>query len=150
MNKQTLISIGVIGVAVIAGLIILQQASIKEAGKPGQYDALATCLGESGATFYGAFWCPHCNDQKKTFGKSEELLPYVECSTPDGNGQTQVCIDNQIQSYPTWIFADGSRLTGAQSVQALAAKTSCEATLPEGQTTEAVAEEGVSSDEPSN
>jgi len=148
MNKQTLISIGVIGVAVIAGLIILQQASIKESGKPGQYDALASCIGEAGATFYGAFWCPHCNDQKKTFGKSEGLLPYVECSNPDGNSQTQVCIDNQIQSYPTWVFADGSRLTGPQSVQTLAAKTSCEATLPESQGTENVTEEGVSSELP--
>ena len=130
MNKQTLISVVVIAVAAIIGLVILQQKSNKEAGKPGQYNALATCLGEAGAKFYGAFWCPHCNNQKKAFGKSVELLPYIECSTPDGNGQTQVCIDNQIQSYPTWIFADGTRLTGEQTPQALAEKTSCQATLP--------------------
>ncbi len=141
MNKQTLISVGIIGVAVIVGLVILQRASIKEANKPGEYDALASCLGEAGATFYGAFWCPHCNDQKKAFGKSEKLLPYVECSTPDGNGQTEVCIEKQIQSYPTWIFADGTRLTGAQSPQALAEKTSCEGSLPENQTSEVSVEE---------
>jgi len=23
--------------------------------------ALAECLTESGAKFYGAYWCPHCN-----------------------------------------------------------------------------------------
>ncbi len=125
MNKQTLISVIVISVAAIIGLVILQQSSNKEAGKPGQYNSLATCLGEAGAKFYGAFWCPHCNNQKKAFGKSSELLPYVECSTPDGKGQTQVCLDNQIQSYPTWIFADGTRLTGEQTPQALAEKTAC-------------------------
>ncbi|MDQ5901432.1 MAG: hypothetical protein QG580_147 [Patescibacteria group bacterium] len=138
MNKQTLISIGVIVVAVIGGLVILQSASQKNAGVPGQYDALASCIAESGATFYGAFWCPHCNNQKKAFKDSVDLLPYTECSTPDGNGQTQVCIDANIQSYPTWAFADGSRLAGEQDLQTLAAKTGCEAFLPENQSTEEV------------
>jgi hypothetical protein len=135
MNKQTLISVVVIGLAVIVGLIILQSASNKSANRPGEYDTLASCIAESGATFYGAFWCPHCNNQKKAFGKSEKFLPYVECSTPDGNGQTQVCIENEIQSYPTWILADGTRLAGTQSVEGLAAATGCEAFL-EGNTEE--------------
>ncbi len=148
MNKQTLISVIVISVAAIIGLVILQQSSNKEAGKPGQYNALATCLGEAGAKFYGAFWCPHCNNQKKAFGKSSELLPYVECSTPDGKGQTQVCLDNQIQSYPTWIFADGTRLTGEQTPQALAEKTACEATLPANPTEETDLENNTSSEVP--
>ena len=130
MNKQTLTSIIVIAVALIAGLIILQQTSNKSAGKPGQYDSLATCIAESGATFYGAFWCPHCNNQKKLFEGSDKLLPYTECSNPDGNSQTQVCIDAGIQSYPTWEFADGTRMTGEVSLADLAAKTGCEATLP--------------------
>ncbi len=148
MNKQTLISVIVISVAAIIGLVILQQSSNKEAGKPGQYNSLATCLGEAGAKFYGAFWCPHCNNQKKAFGKSSELLPYVECSTPDGKGQTQVCLDNQIQSYPTWIFADGTRLTGEQTPQALAEKTACEATLPANPTEEVDLEKNTSSEAP--
>ncbi len=148
MNKQTIISIVIIAALVIGGLVILQQKSNKESGKPGQYNALATCLGEAGAKFYGAFWCPHCNNQKKAFGKSEELLPYVECSTPDGKGQTQVCIDNQIQSYPTWIFADGTRLTGEQTPEALAEKTACEATLPTNATEETPVQTNTSSDAP--
>ncbi len=130
MNKQTLTSIIVIAVALIAGLIILQQTSNKSAGKPGQYDSLATCIKDSGATFYGAFWCPHCNNQKKIFEGSDKLLPYVECSNPSGNEQTQVCIDAGIQSYPTWEFADGTRMTGEVSLADLAAKAGCEATLP--------------------
>lgn len=130
MNKQTIISMVVIGVAVIIGLIILQSASNKAASRPGEYDSLASCIAESGATFYGAFWCPHCNNQKKAFGKSEALLPYVECSTPDGNGQTQACIEAGVESYPTWVLADGTRLSGTQSVEDLARVTECSAFLP--------------------
>lgn len=96
---------------------------------PGKYDGLAQCLKDKGAVFYGAFWCPHCQAQKKMFGNSAEKLPYVECSNPDGQSQTQVCIDKSIQSYPTWEFADGSRLTGEIQPAQLAEKTGC--TLPE-------------------
>jgi hypothetical protein len=151
MNKQTIISISIIGLAIIIGLIILQSASNKAANRPGEHDALASCIAESGATFYGAFWCPHCNSQKQAFGKSAGLLPYSECSTPDGQGQTAVCTEMGIESYPTWVLADGTRVSGVQSLETLAALTGCEAALsgseendalPEdaGQTSEAVTE----------
>lgn len=93
--------------------------------QPGRYDSLVSCIADSGATFYGAFWCPHCQAQKALFGKSAKKLPYVECSQPSGQGQTQVCIDKEIKTYPTWDFADGTRMTGEQSFDALAAKTGC-------------------------
>jgi thiol-disulfide isomerase/thioredoxin len=96
---------------------------------PGKYDTLAQCLTERGAKFYGAFWCPHCQEQKRMFGNSEKLLPYVECSTPDQKNQTQICIDMKIEQYPTWIFADGSRLTGEKQPEELAEKAGC--ALPE-------------------
>lgn len=89
------------------------------------YDAFATCLKDKGAVFYGAFWCPHCQAEKKLFGASEKLLPYVECSTPDASAQTQICKDKKIESYPTWIFADGSILPGEIPLATLAEKTSC-------------------------
>ena len=66
-----------------------------------------------------------CQAQKKLFGSSVKLLPYAECSTPDANAQTQICIDKKIASYPTWEFADGSRLTGEIPLAQLAEKTSC-------------------------
>ena len=93
---------------------------------PGKYDALAQCLKDKGTTFYGAFWCPHCQATKKLFGSSAKLLPYVECSNPDGNSQTQICKDKKIAGYPTWEFADGSRLTGEHSLEELATKASCD------------------------
>jgi thiol-disulfide isomerase/thioredoxin len=87
---------------------------------------LAQCLKDSGAVFYGAFWCPHCMRQKELFGKEAvAALAYVECSTPDGKSQTSACKEKKIESYPTWEFKDGSRLTGEVSLSELAKKTSC-------------------------
>ncbi len=92
---------------------------------PGMYDAFAKCIAQTGTKFYGAFWCPHCAAQKQEFGTSEKYLPYVECSLPDESGQTQICIQNNIQSYPTWVFPNGSRLTGTTPLQTLSQKTGC-------------------------
>jgi len=92
---------------------------------PGQYDEFALCLKDKGAVFYGAFWCPNCNNQKKKFGSSAKLLPYVECSLPSGKGQVQQCLDKKIESYPTWEFTDGSRLIGDTPLTQLAEKTAC-------------------------
>lgn len=109
---------------VIVGIFLLPKGSGNV--PDGTYDTLAQCIADSGAKFYGAFWCPHCQNQKKMFGDSQKLLPYVECSTPDQQGRTQVCIDNNIESYPTWVFTDGSRLQGEIPLSTLAEKTSCE------------------------
>ena len=120
-SKIFLISGLIIAVAIV-GVVVY---AIKGNSGPGQLDNFAMCLKNSGATFYGAFWCPHCQAQKKLFGNSAKLLPYVECSTPDGSSQNQVCSSKLIESYPTWIFADGSRLTGEIPLDMLAAKTGC-------------------------
>lgn len=92
---------------------------------PGKYDVLAQCLTEKGAKFYGAFWCPHCNTQKQWFGNSAKLLPYVECSEADKKTQTPICIEKEIKQYPTWVFADETRLTGEQKPEVLAEKAGC-------------------------
>lgn len=90
----------------------------------------AQCLKDSGAIFYGAFWCPHCQEQKKLFGtRATKALNYIECSTADGKNQTQACKDAGIQSYPTWQFADGSKKTGEMTFVELADKTGCVAPI---------------------
>lgn len=92
------------------------------------YDALAKCIAQSSTTFYGASWCPHCAEQKTKFGTGAQYLPYVECALPGGaigGSEAQVCINHNITQYPTWVFADGSRLVGVQTPQTLAAKTGC-------------------------
>lgn len=94
--------------------------------QPGKYDQFAQCLKEKKANFYGAFWCPHCQNQKKLFGKSEKYLPYIECSTVDGHGQLKICQEKKIESYPTWEFASAERLTGFITLAVLAEKTGCQ------------------------
>ena len=89
------------------------------------YDALAKCIAQSSTTFYGAYWCPHCEAQKTKFGTGAQYLPYMECAIRGTSTQTQVCIDHDIIQYPTWVFADGSRLVGVQTPQTLAQKTGC-------------------------
>ena len=122
--KRTIIWIAIVAL-IIAGAVYLVRGS----SEPGKLDAFASCLSEKGATFYGAFWCPHCQSQKKMFGSSEKLLSYVECSAPNGQAQLPVCTEKKIEGYPTWEFADGSRETGELSLSRLAGKTGCE--LPE-------------------
>lgn len=95
-------------------------------GKSGKLDSFAKCIKDSGATFYGAFWCPHCQAQKARFGKSADYLPYVECSTPDGKSQTQVCKDKGIVTYPTWQFANSTTTyPGEKELSELASTTGC-------------------------
>lgn len=113
------IGIGLAVVVIIGGMIWYSQM-------PGKYDGFAGCIKESGATFYGAFWCPHCQEQKKLFGKSAKNLPYVECSTVDGQGQLPVCKDANVETYPTWEFNGGTRQTGTLSLAEIASSTSCE------------------------
>jgi thiol-disulfide isomerase/thioredoxin len=124
-NKKIKIFLGII-IVLIIGSIITVFSNSSLSGNGGKYDEFATCLKDKGAVFYGAFWCSHCNSEKRLFGSSEKLLPYVECSTPDAQDQTQICKDKKIEGYPTWIFADGTRLAGETSFATLAEKTSCE------------------------
>jgi len=120
MSTKQIVVIVIILAVVIGGLFLIpNDASSK-------YDGFAECLKDKGAQFYGAFWCPHCAEQKKLFGRAQKYLPYIECSTPDSKGQLQVCTDKGVKSYPTWFFADGTRIDGKASLETLAEKTMCE------------------------
>ena len=118
----TLIVIGVVWLIVTPGKV-----------KVGIYDNFAKCIKDKGVKFFGAFWCPHCAAQKTRFGTATKYLPYIECSNPDGQTQTQICKDNQIMTYPTWDFPPGLianstttvRKTGEQELTDLAQATSC-------------------------
>ena len=89
--------------------------------------ALAQCIRQSGALFYGAHWCPYTRKQREYFGEYAEALPYVECyDGPRAKGQNQRCSDDGIVSYPTWVFADGMRESGVRAPEQLAADTRCD------------------------
>lgn len=120
MNKSAIIIvIVVIGLLVGIGMYSGQSSEVRA-----ELETFNQCLTDSGATFYGAFWCPHCNEQKALLGNTANI-PYEECSTPDRRGQLDVCIEAEIASYPTWDFANGERLTGVQQLATLAAQTGC-------------------------
>ena len=121
MKKGAIISILVV-VVLIGGLVWL----VRMPSKPGRLDTFATCLKDSGTKFYGAFWCPHCQNQKALFGSSAKLLPYIECSPANGRGQLPVCTDAGIEGYPTWEFEDGTKMSSIMTPQQLAEKTGCE------------------------
>jgi glutaredoxin len=68
---------------------------------------------------YGAFWCPHCQDQKAMFGDAAKLLPYVECDPRGEHSQTKLCKEKQIKGFPTWEI-DGEFYASVQSLNNLA------------------------------
>lgn len=66
--------------------------------------ALADHLKQVGAKMYGAWWCPHCEEQKLLLGKEAfSRINYVECAnTQDPRQQADVCRQAKIEGYPTW------------------------------------------------
>ena len=92
--------------------------------------ALIEHLKEIDAVFYGAYWCPRCQDQKKLFGASVKKIPYVECAPNGRDGlRAAVCEAKRIQSYPTWIINDRP-YTGLMSLKELAAISRYTGELP--------------------
>lgn len=134
MNTKTIVIYLAAVILILGGAYWLNSAS--GTSGPGKLDGFAQCLEDKGAVFYGAFWCSHCQNQKKLFGSSQQYLPYVECSTPNGTGQIQVCAEKGIQSYPTWVYPDGTRETGEISLARLSEKTGC--ALPDQTPAEAI------------
>lgn len=93
--------------------------------RAGRLDAFAQCLSSKGAKMYGAFWCPHCEEQKELFGSSFDYVPYVECGVQGSRAEQQVCVDAHIKNFPTWVFPDGARVEGKLQLTALRDKTEC-------------------------
>ena len=114
---------------ITGGLILVAFAVVIYLGlrKRGhRLDAFADCLAAKQATMYGAYWCPHCAEQKEMFESSFHYVPYVECGVPGSRDEAQFCKDANIKHFPTWRFADGEKREGTQPLQALAAKTGCD------------------------
>jgi hypothetical protein len=90
-----------------------------------RYKAFAQCLSDKGAKMYGAYWCPHCADQKELFGASFQYVNYTECGIKGSRSLAQVCTDANVQHFPTWVFADGSRVEGKHELEFLSQETGC-------------------------
>ena len=119
--KKSHYILGLIAVLVTGGIYWGYNSSTA----PGKYDDFAKCLTEKNTEFYGAFWCPACNQQKGMFGNSIKHITYIECSTPDRKAQTSICINEKITGYPTWKFADGSKVSGVLGLKELAQRSEC-------------------------
>jgi hypothetical protein len=88
-------------------------------------DGFAKCVAKSGAKMYGAWWCPHCADQKELFGYTFQYVNYVECSPKGQRTENDTCKQAGIKNFPTWQFSDGIRVEGMLHLQALGEKTGC-------------------------
>ncbi len=112
-------------VALLSLLVMLASSTVASSGDESRMDAFAKCLTANKATMYGSFWCSHCDDQKKLFGKSFRYVNYMECSVPGSRQLSVACQFAQIRNTPTWIYADGERREGMQTLQQLSIKTGC-------------------------
>ena len=88
-------------------------------------DGFAQCLTAKGAKMYGAWWCPHCAEQKEMFGLAFHYVNYVECSEPGLRTENDACKQAGIKNFPTWQYPDGSRTEGNQPLSTLSEKTGC-------------------------
>ena len=115
-------------VARFAAAIALALAGAAPSAADVDLAALARCIRESGAVFYGAHWCPVCRKQNEYFDGYAYLLPYVECyDGPKAGGMNATCKSEGIDRFPTWVFPDGTVKTGARDPRSLAAATGCSA-----------------------
>ncbi|MBU0668356.1 hypothetical protein KJ951_01215 [Patescibacteria group bacterium] len=103
----------------------VEAAAAKDVVTGGGVAAVAQCLQQKGAKLYGAYWCPHCADQKKIFGEDINYINYIECDPRGENAQPEECAAQKITSFPTWVFADGERLIGTRNLDELAEKAGC-------------------------
>jgi glutaredoxin len=126
MNRKLLMAtLGILTISVI----VLSGCDTKPP-QPSEYTALAKCLTSKGVIFYGAYWCPHCQDQKKMFGDAMQYVKYVECDPKGPNAQPEECLNAKVEHYPTWFFPGQGSIEGARPLEELASKANCEESLP--------------------
>jgi uncharacterized membrane protein len=91
---------------------------------------LAKHLKKIGAKMYGAYWCPHCHDEKEAFGKeATAIINYVECAPEGVNSQSDLCVQvlekakkqsgQDVVGFPTWEIK-GNYYIGTQTLTDLA------------------------------
>ena len=96
----------------------------------------AQCLRDKQITMYGAYWCSHCQNEKKAFGEAFQYVPYVECTEEPGK-----CTAAGVQYFPTWIFPasparlvseseraggpGGQKFVGEQGIEKLSVESGC-------------------------
>lgn len=81
---------------------------------------LAQHLADIDAQMFGAYWCSHCQNQKKMFGKEAfKKIDYVECDPKGENPRPQLCKEANIEGFPTWKIK-GEFYSGERTLEDLA------------------------------
>src|SRR5204863_8256089 len=101
--------------AFVVAALLLAAAPLRAA----DLDGLARCLSRGGTTYYRTSWCPHCRAQEELLGDAMRYIDEVDCTAP------RACIAARVHSFPTWIFPDGSRLSGLALPAQLASRSGC-------------------------
>lgn len=125
MDKKPFIVVFLVTLILLVGGIFAITREQKKTSYTG-LDDFAKCLTEKNTVMYGAYWCSHCQNTKKTFGDSFQYIKYVECTQ-----DVKTCTDLKISGYPTWIIGGEKRFEGEQTLQQLSSATSCQ--LPQTQ-----------------
>lgn len=91
--------------AVILGTLHVYYSDLLSPREDPRLAPLALHLTDTGARYYGAYWCPACQQQARLFRSAAEQLPYVECS-PGGRRAplARECANAGISGFPTWII----------------------------------------------
>lgn len=119
MNNQKKVFFLVIGFLIL-GTVVTVVLKSRESVSSQKYDTFAQCIASKNLTMYGAVWCSHCKREKARFGDSFKYVPYVECTE-----KADECIAKGIESYPTWIDANGQKYIGEQGLERLAEISGC-------------------------
>ncbi|MFA7253584.1 MAG: hypothetical protein WC107_03440 [Patescibacteria group bacterium] len=134
-NTKTFLSIVIVVIVIAGGLIYAagknsaktennDDSEIEITNNDQQYDdayveKLAKFLNSEGMVMYGAYWCSHCNSQKKMFGDAAKYLDYVECDPKGQNANPDECTAQGIDGYPTWVYK-GQKYSGERKMSELA------------------------------
>ncbi len=110
----------IVAVVTITGTLGVYASQGKLAASSNSFAGrLAQHLTETNSKMYGAYWCPHCMDQKKRFGEAQKQIPYIECDPKGTNPQTALCMEKGIKGYPTWEI-NGQMVSGDIPLEELA------------------------------
>ena len=131
-RNKLVISIGIL-VGVIVLFLVIYFALGKITGGAVSVDAssadqFAKCLSEKNVKMYGAYWCPHCVNNKEMFGNGGKILVdlgiYVECDSGGENPQPDVCFEKGVEGYPTWEI-NNKLYSGEMSLDKIAGLSGC-------------------------
>jgi len=118
LSRERLIWIGIVVVLILSYTAFWYRNNHR-------YDAFAKCLTSKQTKMYGAYWCPHCADQKAEFGASFRYVNYVECAIKGSREMSAACTAAGVHNFPSWQFGNGPLVEAVFPLQELSDKTGC-------------------------